>query len=219
MVVEDQPRMLELVTRYLQENGVETVGCTDGDDALGLIADTDPDVVVLDLMLPGLGGMAICRALRAAGDDVPVIMLTARGEVTERVAGLEAGADDYLVKPFALEELWARVKAVARRRAEPVTRLTAGDVVLDLEARKAWVGGSEVALTRREYGVLAAFVARPGIVIPKGRLYDLAWDGDDEVRSNALEVYISHVRAHLAASSRVSITTLRGVGYRLDVDR
>src|SRR3954454_13323552 len=137
VVIEDQPRMLQLVTRYLEEKGVSTTGCADGDTGLDAVIDTDPDVVVLDLMLPGLSGLAVCRALRAAGNDVPVIMLTARGEVSERVAGLEAGADDYLVKPFALEELHARVQAIAPRRDEHrARRLTAGDVALDLDSRR-----------------------------------------------------------------------------------
>jgi DNA-binding response OmpR family regulator len=218
VVIEDEPRMVELVTRYLEENDISTTGCADGEVGLRAIIETNPDVVVLDLMLPGLSGTGVCRALRAAGNDVPVIMVTARGEVKERVAGLEAGADDYLVKPFALEELHARIRAIARRRDELSSRLTVGDVTVDLESRRVWVGDDEVVLPRREFDVLAILFDPPGAVVSRRRLYDEVWEGaDEELQSNSLEVYISRVRHHLAASRQVVITTLRGVGYRLDV--
>src|SRR3954452_20302553 len=219
VVIEDQTRMLQLVTRYLEEKGVSTTGCADGDTGLDAVIDTDPDVVVLDLMLPGLSGLAVCRALRAAGNDVPVIMLTARGEVSERVAGLEAGADDYLVKPFALEELHARIRAIARRRDESPTaaRLELGDLVVDFGARRAWVADEEVVLARREFDVLATLADPPGAVVSRLRLYDEVWDGvEEDLRSNTLEVYISRLRQRLAASRTVVITTVRGIGYRLD---
>jgi DNA-binding response OmpR family regulator len=220
VVIEDQPRMLELVTAYLEENGLSTTGCVDGDAGLTAIIESNPDVVVLDVMLPGLSGTAICRTLRAAGNDVPIIMLTARGEVSERVAGLEAGADDYVVKPFALEELHARIRAIARRRddADPARRVF-GDLSLDLDSRKVWIGGAEQTLPRREFDVLAALMDRPGEAVSRQRLREDVWDGDDEaLRSNSLEVYISRLRHELAASGRVTITTLRNVGYRLDLE-
>ncbi|MFN8195302.1 MAG: response regulator transcription factor [Nocardioidaceae bacterium] len=220
VVIEDQERMLELVTSYLGEVGVDTTACADGESGLMAVADANPDVVVLDLMLPGISGTGVCKALRAAGNDVPIIMLTARGEVGERVAGLEAGADDYLVKPFALEELHARIRAVARRREEPTDRFSLGDVMIDLAARRVWVADREVSLARREFDVLSTLADRAGWVVSRQRLYDAVWDGaDEDLRSNSLEVYISRVRHHLAGSSSVTITTLRGVGYRLDVRR
>lgn len=213
--------MLQLVTSYLEENGATTTGCTDGDKGLDAIIDTDPDVVVLDLMLPGLSGTAICRALRSAGNDVPVIMLTARGEVSERVAGLEAGADDYLVKPFALEELYARIRAISRRREEVASATrTFGDVTLEPETHRVWVGPIEVALPRREFDVLTVLMSPPGTVVSRQRLHDEVWDEDDaDLRSNSLEVYISRLRQHLSESSDVTISNIRGVGYRLDLSR
>jgi DNA-binding response OmpR family regulator len=218
VVVEDQARMLHLVTSYLEEKGITTSGCADGEAGLSAIIETSPDVVVLDVMLPGLSGTAVCRALRAAGNDVPIIMLTARGEVSERVAGLEAGADDYLVKPFALEELHARIRTIARRRDESPARITAGDVVVDLDQRRAWVAGDEISTPSKEFDVLAALVDPPGAVVSRRRLREEVWDGaDEDLRSNSLEVYVSRLRHQLARSRTVTIVTLRGIGYRLDV--
>jgi DNA-binding response OmpR family regulator len=211
--------MVELVTSFLSENGIHASGYFDGESGLAAIGAENPDAVVLDLMLPGMSGTGVCRALRAAGNDVPVLMLTARGEVRERVAGLEAGADDYLVKPFALEELFARVRAIARRRESQVARLVAGDVVVDLDARRVTVAGHEVPVSRREFAVLAALMDPPGRVVSRSRLHDEVWDGEVDVRSNALEVHVSRVRQHLKGSSQVTITTKRGIGYRLDVAR
>ena len=220
MVIDDQPRMVELVTSYLEENGVVATGCHDGDSGLAAIIEHDPDAVVLDLMMPGLSGTAVCRTLRAAGNDVPIIMLTARGEVRERVAGLEAGADDYLVKPFALEELHARIRAIARRRDDAPTaaRIELGDVVVDLGARRVWVADEEVTLTRKEFDVLTTLADPVGAVVSRLRLYDEVWDGvEEDLRSNTLEVAVSRLRQRLARSRAVVITTVRGIGYRLDV--
>lgn len=217
VVIDDQPRMVELVTSYLIESGLTATGGFDGESGLALIAAENPDAVVLDLMLPGISGTAVCRALRAAGNDVPILMLTARGEVNERVAGLEAGADDYLVKPFALEELHARLRAIARRREPVDARVYAGDLMLDRETRRAHIGDVEVSLARREFDVLAALMDTPGRVVSRERLFEEVWDGEIDIRSNAMEVHISRVRQHLRASSTTTISTLRGVGYRLDV--
>jgi DNA-binding response OmpR family regulator len=217
VVIDDQERMVELVTSFLTEAGMTATGCYDGETGLEAVAREEPDVVVLDLMLPLMSGTSVCKALRAAGNDVPVIMLTARGEVRERVAGLEAGADDYLVKPFALEELHARVRAIARRREVTDTRYVAGDVSLDPETRRVTVAGREVELARREFAVLATLLDPPGRAVSRGRLMDEVWQGEVDLRSNALEVHISRVRQQLSGSANVSITTLRGIGYRLDV--
>jgi DNA-binding response OmpR family regulator len=218
VVVEDQDRMRHLVTSYLEENGVSTTACPDGETAFSAIIETNPDVVVLDLMLPGLSGTAICKALRAAGNDVPVIMLTARGEVRERVAGLEAGADDYLVKPFALEELHARIQAIARRREEPSSRATVGDLLVDFASRRVWAANQEIDLRKREFDVLATLLNSAGSVVTRERLSEEVWDGaDEDLHSNSLEVYVSRVRRHLQDSRTVTITTVRGIGYRLDV--
>jgi DNA-binding response OmpR family regulator len=217
VVIDDQERMVELVTSFLTEAGMSATGCYDGESGLETIAREEPDAVVLDLMLPLMSGTAVCKALRAAGNDVPVIMLTARGEVRERVAGLEAGADDYLVKPFALEELHARLRAISRRRDVTDTRFVAGDVSLDPDTRRVVVAGHEVELARREFAVLETLMDPPGRAVSRGRLVDEVWQGEVDLRSNALEVHISRVRQQLSGSDLVSITTLRGIGYRLDV--
>ena len=219
VVIDDQVRMVELITGFLSEKGVEATGCYDGESGLAAVVAENPDAVVLDLMLPMMSGTAVCQALRAAGNDVPILMLTARGEVRERVAGLEAGADDYLVKPFALEELHARLRAIAHRRETTDAHLVAGDVTVDLGTRRVTVGGTEVAFARREFDLLATLMDPPGRVVSRARLYDEIWDGETDLRSNALEVYVSRVRQHLKDSSDVSITTMRGIGYRLDVRR
>ena len=219
VVIDDQVRMVELITSYLAEKGVDATGCFDGESGLATIVAENPDAVVLDLMLPMMSGTGVCKALRAAGNDVPILMLTARGEVSERVAGLEAGADDYLVKPFALDELHARLRAIARRREPADTRLVAGDVVVDVDTRRVLVGGVEVPFARREFDLLATLMDPPGRVVSRQRLYDEIWDGETDLRSNALEVHVSRVRAHLKSSTDVAITTRRGIGYRLDVRR
>ena len=219
VVVDDEKRLVELVSSYLNDQGVRTTGRHDGLSGLDAARGDDVDVVVLDLMLPGMDGIEVCRVLRREGNDVPVLMLTARGAVSERVAGLEAGADDYLVKPFALEELYARVKAVGRRRESTDHRFMAGDVVLDPLEQRVWVGGEQVSLSRREFAMLHALIAEAGRVVSRGRLYDEVWDDDVDIRSNALDVHMSRLRQRLEPSASVSITTLRGVGYRLDVGR
>src|SRR6478609_10333286 len=154
VVVDDEPRMVELITGYLGENDVRVTGAHDGTTGLFAARQPDVDAVVLDLMLPGVSGTEVCRRLRREGNDVPILMLTARGAVAERVAGLEAGADDYLVKPFALEELAARLKAIGRRREPPDHRLSLGDVVLDPLEQRVWVAGVETEVPRREFSML-----------------------------------------------------------------
>jgi DNA-binding response OmpR family regulator len=219
VVIDDQVRMVELITGFLSEKGIQATGYYDGESGLAAVVAENPDAVVLDLMLPMMSGTGVCKALRAAGNDVPILMLTARGEVSERVAGLEAGADDYLVKPFALEELHARLRAIARRREATDSLLVAGDVVVDLDTRRVTVGAVEVTFARRELELLATLMDPPGRVVSRQRLYDEIWEDETDLRSNALEVYVSRVRQHLKESSDVSITTMRGIGYRLDVRR
>ncbi len=215
LVVEDEPRMVELISGYLTAQGDTSFGCHDGVTGLEAARRPDVDVVVLDLMLPGIDGLEVCRRLRGEGNDVPVLMLTARGTIAERVTGLEAGADDYLVKPFALEELHARLKVLYRRRAPADGQLTVGDIVMDLPRRRVWVAGQEVTLARREYAMLVSLAESRGRVVSRSRLYGDVWDDEIDIRSNALDVHMSRLRGHLASSHRVRITTLRGVGYRL----
>ena len=220
VVVDDEVRMVELVTSFLTEAGFTTTACHDGHTALEAAASGGADVMVLDLNLPGVSGLEVCRTLRARGDDLPVLMLTARGAVAERVAGFEAGADDYVVKPFALEELVARVRAIGRRReagavVEP-HRLGVGDVVLDPDEQRVWVGGQETPVTRREFAILSELLQVPGHVVSRQRLFDAVWDGETDIRSNAIEVHVSRLRARLEGSRDVVITTLRGTGYRIE---
>jgi DNA-binding response OmpR family regulator len=217
VVVDDEPRMVELITAYLIENDVRVTGAHDGTTALFEARQADVDAVVLDLMLPGMSGTKVCQQLRREGNDVPILMLTARGAVAERVAGLEAGADDYLVKPFALEELLARLRAIRRRLDLEDTNLVVGDVVMDEGGRRVWVAGEEVVLSRREFDMLRSLLANHGRVVSRSRLYDV-WDFDVDISSNAIDVHMSRVRRALAASAQVSIRTLRGVGYRLESD-
>jgi len=216
VVVDDEPRMVELITGYLGENDVEATGAHDGTSGLFAARQADVDAVVLDLMLPGMSGTEVCQQLRREGNDVPILMLTARGAVAERVAGLEAGADDYLVKPFALEELHARLRAIRRRREPEDDRLIVGDVVLDEGDRRVWVAEEEVQLSRREFDMLVSLMTSRGRVVTRARLYDDVWDFEVDISSNAMDVHMSRLRRALAGSASVSIQTLRGVGYRLE---
>ncbi|MGN6162077.1 MAG: response regulator transcription factor [Marmoricola sp.] len=217
LVVDDEVRLANLVAEYLIGAGFSVEVSHDGPSALDRIRGGSLDAVVLDNMLPGLSGVAICRALRAEHNGVPIVLLTARGAVEERVEGLEAGADDYIVKPFAMEELVARLNALLRRMDVATNeRLVVGDVVLDLATRRLWVAGAEVTTSRREFAMLTALMERAGRVVGRHTLFDEVWDEEVDINSNALDVYISRVRARLAGSDRVSLATLRGVGYRLD---
>ena len=210
--------MVELITGYLTENDVRVTGAHDGTSALFAARQVDVDAVVLDLMLPGMSGTEVCQQLRREGNDVPILMLTARGVVAERVAGLEAGADDYLVKPFALEELHARLRAIRRRRDPEAVRLVVGDVVMDEGDRRVWIAEDEVSLSRREFDLLRSLMSSRGRAVSRSRLYDDVWDFEVDISSNALDVHMSRLRRALAGSDRVSIRTLRGVGYRLEED-
>jgi DNA-binding response OmpR family regulator len=216
VVVDDEKRLVELVTGYLDDLGVATTSCHDGPAGLAAARGSDVDAVVLDLMLPGMSGLDVCRTLRGEGNEVPILMLTARGAVPERVAGLEAGADDYLVKPFALEELFARVKAIRRRRDTVDHRLVVGDVVLDALERRVWFAEQEVTLARREFAMLQCLMEHAGRVVTRAQLFDDVWDDEVDIRSNSIDVHMSRLRARLAETS-VHVTTLRGTGYRLEL--
>ena len=217
VVVDDEHRMVELIASYLADQHATTVGCFDGPSGLAAARELDVDAVVLDLMLPGMSGIEVCKQLRREGNDVPILMLTARGAVPERVAGLEAGADDYLVKPFALEELHARLRAI-HRRLDPDAdhRLVAGDITLDPLEQRVRVGDTEVKLSRREFAMLTSLMENRGHVVSRARLYNDVWDSEVDINSNALDVHMSRLRHRLQASDLVTIRTLRGVGYRLE---
>jgi DNA-binding response OmpR family regulator len=219
VVVDDERRMAELIADYLTEQDTTTSLCFDGPTGLAAARGPTVDAVVLDLMMPGMSGIEVCQQLRREGNDVPILMLTARGAVPERVAGLESGADDYLIKPFALEELHARLRAIRRRVDDDDGRLVVGDVVVDTEARRVWIASAEVVLQRRPFAMLACLMENRGRVVSRARLFDEVWDDEVDIRSNALEVHISRLRDHLTASSSVRISTVRGVGYRLELAR
>ncbi|MDF3301869.1 response regulator transcription factor [Streptomyces tropicalis] len=217
LVVDDETRLTDLVVRYLTESGHTAEGRYDGPSALAAARDPRLDGIVLDVMLPGTDGLEVCRTLRDEGVDVPVILLTARGAISERVAGLDAGADDYLVKPFAMEELLARLRALSRRRPDCSGRLQVGDLVLDPEQQRAWRADVELDLSRREFAVLRVLMENPGRVVGRLQLLDEVWDGETDLRSNAIDVHVSKVRAKVdRAFGRTTITTVRGRGYRLE---
>jgi two-component system OmpR family response regulator len=217
LIVEDEPRMAALVRRGLVEEGHAADVAAQGEDALWMAEAHPYDVIVLDLMLPGWDGYETCRRLRKAGVWAPVLMLTARDAVDDRVAGLDAGADDYLVKPFSLAELLARLRALVRRGGvERPTDLVVGDLRLDPAARRVWRAETEVALSPKEFALLETFMRRPGQVLSRLQLLEHAWDFAYENRSNVVDVYVRYLREKLDRPfDRASFETVRGAGYRL----
>jgi len=220
LVVEDEPRMASLIRRGLLGEGLAADVAGSGEDALWLAESHDYDAIVLDVMLPGIDGFETCRRLRAAGVWAPVLMLTARDAVEDRVAGLDMGADDYLVKPFAFAELLARLRALARRGAEErPSVLQVGDLTLDPAARRVRRGEEEIQLSAKEFSLLETFMRRPGEVLSRLHLLEHAWDFAYENRSNVIDVYIRHLRRKIDEPfGRRSLETVRGAGYRLRAD-
>jgi two-component system OmpR family response regulator len=220
LVVEDDVRMAAALRRGLRAEGIVVDVAMDGRHAQGLIRAVDFDVVILDVMLPGDDGVETCRQLRANGSWVPIIMLTARDAIDDRVRGLDAGADDYLTKPFSLAELLARLRALVRRG--PVERpavIEVGDLRLDPATRQVWRGEAEIELSAREFALLEAFMRRPGHVLSHTQLLDAAWDLGYEHRSNVVEVYVRYLREKIDRPFAVrSLETVRRMGYRLRRD-
>ncbi len=215
LVIEDEPAIADFVQRGLVAEGyeVETVG--DGVEAERRVLD-DFDLIVLDVMLPGRDGFEILRGLRAAGRSTPVIMLTARGEIEDRVAGLDAGATDYLVKPFAFSELAARVRTHLRTQAPEGVLLRVGELELDRLRRRVLYAGRAVALSPRELDLLGYFMAHPGRVLSRERLLSGVWGYDFDPQTNVVEVYVGYLRRKLTAAGEASpIETVRSVGYLL----
>ena len=217
LVVEDEPKMAGLVKRGLEEEGISVDVAGRGEDAVWMAGSTEYDVVVLDVMLPGLDGFEVCRRLRADEVWTPVLMLTARDAVEDRVAGLDGGADDYLVKPFSFDELLARLRALARRgAAERPAVLEAGDLQLDPATRRASRAGVEIALSQKEYALLETLMRRPGVALSRLQLLEHAWDDTYENRSNVIDVYIRYLREKIDRPFGTdTIETVRGVGYRM----
>ncbi|WP_053207508.1 response regulator transcription factor [Jiangella muralis] len=219
LVVDDEIGLRESLTRSLRFEGYEVVTAADGPQALSVVATSQPDAVILDVVMPGLDGVETCRRLRASGQDVPVLLLTARGMVTDRIRGLDSGADDYLTKPFAPEELLARLRAMLRRRrfvsADGAT--AAGGLAVDTRSWTASLDGAALSLTRTEFRLLTALARAAGEVLSRGQLYRDVW-GDDELEdsSKTLDAHIGCLRRKLEAGGRPRMVhTVRGVGFKL----
>jgi DNA-binding response OmpR family regulator len=217
LLVEDEPSAARMIAKGLREHGHAVDLAGDGAAALQQVAGAGYDVVVLDLMLPVKSGLDVCRELRSVGDAVPVLMLTARDGVDDRIAGLDAGADDYLTKPFHFGELLARLRALARRRALPLmpARFTRGRLELDTRTQEVWVDGGRIELTAREYAVLEYLCRKEGTVISRQELSEHVWDDRYDPASNVIDVYVNRLRRKLDAGGASFIRTRRGAGYQL----
>jgi two-component system OmpR family response regulator len=217
LIVEDDEKMAGLLRRGMEEEGLAADVAPTGEEATRLAEETDYDAVVLDIMLPGIDGLEVCRLLRDAGVWVPVLMLTARDSMDDRVSGLDQGADDYLVKPFAFEELLARLRAIARRG--PVERpavLEVGDLRLNPATHQVWRGDKEINLSQKEFSLLEALMRKPGVSLSRKQLTERVWGSRYTGRSNVIEVYIRYLRQKIDRPFGLrSIDTVRGVGYRL----
>jgi two-component system, OmpR family, response regulator len=220
LVVEDEAKMATLLRRGLVEEGYAADVAGSGEEALRMARSTAYDAIVLDVLLPGLDGFGVCRELRASGVWTPILMLTARDDILDRVAGLDAGADDYLTKPFSFVELLARLRALARR-GRPVRPavLRVGSLRLDPATKRAWRGEVELDLSAKEHALLGAFMRRPGEVLSRMDLFEQGWDGGSTQRSNVVDVYVGYLRAKIDQPFGCrSIETVRGAGYRLRPD-
>ena len=216
LVVEDEPKMAGLLKRGLEEEGYAVDVAATGSDAIWAATENPYDAILLDLMLPDMNGFEVCRRLRAGGRWAPVLMLTARTAVADRVAGLDAGADDYLTKPFSFSELFARVRALVRRGStERPAVLEVGDLALDPAARRVTRGDVAVELTAKEFALLEYFMRRPGEVLTRSRIIEHVWDFGYDGDSNVVDVYVRYLREKIDRPfRRYSIETVRGSGYR-----
>ena len=219
LVVEDDRKLSSLLERGLAEVGMRVRTCDRGDDAVAALVADNFEVVILDLMLPGLDGLEVCRQLRRRGVWTPILMLTARGDVEDRVRGLNGGADDYLSKPFAFDELIARLRALGRRG--PLQRpaaYTAGNLRYDPSTLRAWRGDHELELSTTERALLETFLRHPNQILERAQLLSLVWNGDER-RSNVVDVYVRYLREKIDRPFGLrSIETVRGTGYRLRAD-
>ncbi|MBA2517060.1 MAG: response regulator transcription factor [Solirubrobacterales bacterium] len=220
LVVEDEVRLAKLVREGLMAEGLLADVAIRGEDALWMAGSTSYDAICLDVNLPGMDGFETCRRLRAEGVATPILMLTARDAVDDRITGLDTGADDYLVKPFDFGELLARLRALARRRpAAHGTELRVGDLTLDLATHRVQRAGEDLDLSVKEVQILEVFMRHPGEVLTRLQLLEGAWDSGYENRSNVIEVYIRYLRGKIDRPfGRRSLETIRGAGYRLNAD-
>ena len=220
LVVDDEQMLADMLRMALRSEGWDTRVAHDGQTALRLARETPPDVVVLDIMMPGLDGLTVLRRLREAGNDCPVLLLTAKDAVEDRVAGLTAGGDDYVTKPFSLEELVARLRGLIRRSMltaseEEDPRLMVGDLVLDEDSHEVSRGGDQVDLTATEFELLRYLMRNPRRVLSKTQILDRVWSYDFGGRSSIVEIYISYLRKKIDADRPPMIHTVRGVGYMI----
>jgi two-component system response regulator MprA len=222
LVVDDDRSVRESLRRSLQFNGYDVDMASDGAEALALVHSVNPDVIIMDVMMPRLGGLDATRALRSAGNDVPILVLTARDAISDRVEGLDAGADDYLAKPFALDELLARLRALLRRVVpasddpDDVPLLTFADLTLDPNTREVKRGDRTISLTRTEFSLLQLFMERPKRVLDRSYILEEVWGFDFPTTANSLEVYVGYVRRKLESEGEKRLLhTVRGIGYVL----
>ena len=216
LVIDDEPKITDFVRRGLSYEGFQVLVAHDGEAGLALALEQGPDAVILDIMLPGMDGLQVCRRIRQES-DVPILMLTARDAISDRVTGLDMGADDYLIKPFALEELLARVRALLRRRGQgEATTLEVGDLVMDAQTRQVWRGQRPITLTAKEFELLELFLRHPGQVLTREVIYEHIWGYDFGGESNIIEVYVRYLRTKLEEGGAPRLLqTVRGVGYAL----
>jgi DNA-binding response OmpR family regulator len=219
LVVEDSRRLAGIIRRGLLEEGYAVDNAYDGEEAEYMAETTPFDVVILDIMLPKKDGLAVCRDLRGKNVNTPILMLTAKDSVEDKVIGLDSGADDYLVKPFAFSELLARIRALLRREVLPKTqKFQVGDLSLDPQSREVWRDGSRLELTAKEYSILEYFMRRPNAVVTRTMLGESVWDYEFDGLSNIIDVYVRRIRQKIDQDGQASlIQTVRGAGYRLRV--
>ncbi len=219
LLVEDEPRIAEFVANGLNENGYSVDIASDGETALDWPSAADFDLIILDVMLPVLDGIEVCRTLRQRGLSTPILMLTARDAVEDRVRGLDSGADDYLVKPFAFAELLARLRALSRR--EPATignELAVGDLVIETASREVSRADCRVELTAKEFGLLEDLMRHPNQVLTRTMIAEHVWNYDFDNATNVIDVHVKNLRRKIDGDKTSLIQTVRGVGYRMQAD-
>ena len=219
LIVEDEPGIVRMLERGLAAHGHQPVSADNGDDGARLAAfDDSVDLVVLDIMLPGLSGHEVLKRIRTRRPELPVLMLTARDDLQNKVGALDAGADDYLTKPFAFEELLARIRALIRRTDQPrASLIEAGDLRVDLLSHRAWRGDKQIELSSREFALLEYFMRHPGQALSRQQILSAIWDYAFDPGSNVVDVYVRYLRAKLDRPGEPSLfTTVRGSGYRFD---
>lgn len=218
LIIEDDPAISRILERGLRAHGHQIILAETGEDGLALSSDETIDVVILDIALPGLNGLQVLQRLRAVRSSLPVLMLTARDALDDKVSALNAGADDYLTKPFAFEELLARIRAVTRRLDQPeASQIVAGDLRLDMLAQRAWRGDELIDLSKREFALLEYFMRHPRQVLSRPQILSAVWEYDFDPESNIVDVYVRYLRNKIDAPDEASyISTVRGAGYRFE---